>query len=260
MLARRQALIPNESFYWKALVDTFLQKLATRMRGDSKYKGLLDRLRERAVPVELAAPKPAMKLTWFDRMFDGLGDDWSKRMRSITSRAALTDETILVTRLVEDRNAKPEPHDGRIALIKILCWELRIHLDEQEYRIPCVCNSRNLDVPWTCRFADGLPGPQDGAEFPFCPPKDWPDPKREPSEPTDHVQPGKTAWGISGQSPPLNRRPASVTIGMFTYPTRKRRSTDWISSTLLDGAKQHREMARELPAPCTMFPRTRRDA
>lgn len=177
MLAREDMIIPDEPLYWRPLVTEFLRALAERMRGDTRYKGLLDRLRERATPVKLAPLVPGLKLLEFDRLFDPLGPEWARRMRHIVTRSALTQETILVTRLTAPRNARLCHHDGRLALVEKLCWELRVDTATGPHRIPCVCNSRNHRVGWTRRYADGLPGHDDDADFPFCPPEDWSDPR-----------------------------------------------------------------------------------
>lgn len=145
------------------------------MRGDSRYKALLDRLKDRVAPVALA-PLVRVDLSSFDQMFDGFGPEWGRRMRQIVSRSALTEETILVTRLIAPRNARPCHHDGRVALVEKLCWELRIEAASQSHRVACICNSRNHRVAWTRRYADGLPGHEDEADFPFCPAEDWAEP------------------------------------------------------------------------------------
>jgi hypothetical protein len=176
MLAREKMVIPNEPTYWQPLVGEFLRRLAGRMSGDPRYKNLLDRLKDHVAPVTLAPLVRGIGLTDFDRMFDPLGKEWGLRMRGIVCRAALTDETILVTRLVEPRNARPHDHDGRVALVEKLCWELLIKAPTDLHRVACVCNSRNLRVAWTRRYADGLPGHEDEAAFPFCPAEDWADP------------------------------------------------------------------------------------
>jgi hypothetical protein len=176
MLAREKMVIPNEATYWQPLVLGFLRQLAGRMSGDPRYKNLLDRLKDRVAPVALAPLVRGLELSEFDRMFDPLGQEWGQRMRQIVSRAALTDETILVTRLIDPRNARPCHHDGRVALVEKLCWELRIKAAAHIHRVACVCSSRNHEVAWSRRYADGLPGHEDGADFPFCPREDWADP------------------------------------------------------------------------------------
>lgn len=174
MLARERMTIPNEPTYWQPFVLDFLRRLAARMRGDHRYKNLLDRLKDCVAPVAFASPaNVSRELPEFDRMFGPLGPEWSRRMQQIVIRSAFTAETILVTRLIEPRNARPCHHDGRVALVEKLCWELRIKAAAKVYRVACVCNSRNHKVAWTRRYADGLPGHEDGADFPFCPPDDW---------------------------------------------------------------------------------------
>ena len=176
MLARQGMSIPADPIYWQPLVKDFIRKLAERMRGEARYKNLLDRLMERAAPAALAPLVPGLKLSGFDRMFDPLGTDWVRRMRHIVCRSALTEDTILVTRLTAPRNARPCHHDGRLALVEKLCWELHVEAAARVHRVACVCSSRNHRVAWTRRYADGLPGHQDSADFPFCPPENWADP------------------------------------------------------------------------------------
>jgi hypothetical protein len=173
MLSRRQAVIPAEPRYWRPFVGEIVQRFAGRVARDHRYKQLLDRLLDRAVPVPLAPCAGPLKLAGFDRMFDDLGAEWGQRMRLIVSRAALTNDTILLTRLLPGRNAREVYHDRRVALVERLCWELRVETGEQARTIPCVASSRNERIRWTCRYSDELPAHEDGALFPFCPPDDW---------------------------------------------------------------------------------------
>lgn len=181
MLSRRQAVIPAAGFYWNPFMLEILRPLVQRVSRDHRYKSLLDRLRDRAQPVTLAPPIGSAALTGFDAMFDPLGSSWGEIMRQIVARCAQTDETIVVTRLVPGRNARVHDHDGRPALVEKLCWELHVRSGGHLRRIPCVCNSRNLELRWTCRYADGLPAHEDGAAFPFCPPPDpmWAEPSTQ---------------------------------------------------------------------------------
>lgn len=179
MLARRQIIIPAEPFYWQPFVVEVLQPLARLVAGDHRYKQLLDRLRERAIAVPLTTTVGKLKLAGFDRMFDDLGPAWGQRMRLIVSRAALTDDTLLLTRLVLGRNAREVHHDRRVALVERLCWELRVEAGDHTRAISCVASSRNERIRWTCRYSDELPAHEDKAEFPFCPPDDWSDPRRD---------------------------------------------------------------------------------
>jgi hypothetical protein len=176
MLARERMVVPDEVTYWQPMVVELLRRLAARMSGEPRYKNLLDRLKDRVAPVALAPLVRGIELTDFDRMFDLLGRAWGQRMRQIVSRSALTEETILVTRLIEPRNARSCHHDGRLALVEKLCWELRINAAHQLHRVACICSSRNHRVAWTRRYADGLPGHEDGSDFPFCPPEEWLEP------------------------------------------------------------------------------------
>jgi hypothetical protein len=176
MLARERMIVPDEPAYWQPMVVNILRRLAARMNGDSRYKNILDRLKDCVGPVALAPLVQGIELTDFDRMFDPLGEEWGRRMRQIVSRSAITEETILVTRLIAPRNALPCHHDGRLALVEKLCWELRIKAANKVHRVACVCSSRNYRVDWTCRYADGLPGHKDESDFPFCPPENWSDP------------------------------------------------------------------------------------
>jgi hypothetical protein len=175
MLSREQMVIPDEPTYWRPLALDFLRRLVGRMSGDHRYKKLLDQLKYRVAPVTLA-PLVRVAMSGFDQMFDGFGPEWVRRMRQIVTRSALTEETILVTRLIEPRNARRHVHDGRVALVEKLCWELRITAAAQTHRVACICSSRNHQVAWTRRYSDGLPGHEDGADFPFCPAEDWADP------------------------------------------------------------------------------------
>jgi hypothetical protein len=59
-------------------------------------------------------------------------------MRHLLARCARTDETILVTRLVQGRNARVHDHDGRPALVEKVCWELGVSTGGRRHRIPCV--------------------------------------------------------------------------------------------------------------------------
>jgi len=177
MLWQKRLTIPKERSYWPQLEREFLRRLSARMSGDHRYPKLLDRLADLAVDVPLAAPARA-RLGGFDRLFAPLGQDWRRRMDSVLVRAALTGETIVVTRLVPNRNARAHHHDGRLALVEKSCWELRAEAAGALHRIACVCNSRNLTVPFTRRYDDRLPAAADAAAFPFCPPENWSAPDR----------------------------------------------------------------------------------
>jgi hypothetical protein len=173
MLSHPGTTVPAEPGYWRPFATDLLPRLDRRMGGDSRYKLLLRRLHDRVAYVPLAPVIAGTRLAGFDLMFDPLGPEWGAKMREVISRAVLTDATVLVTRLLSRRNARAVRHDDRVALVEKLCWELRVEALGSVHRVACVCNSRNLRVRWTCRYADGLPGHEDKAKFPFCPPADW---------------------------------------------------------------------------------------
>jgi hypothetical protein len=179
MLSRSGAIIPDERDYWRAFASQPLRAISASMRGRSRYLHLLDRLRERAVSTRLAPlPSDTVEIAGFDPLFVALDEEWRARMKRVLVRCAHTSATILVTRLQLGCNARAHDHDGRIALVEKLCWELVVRSGDRAHAIPCVCSSRNLRLSWTCRYADELPAHEDGAAFPFCPPDDWRDPAR----------------------------------------------------------------------------------
>lgn len=168
--------IPEDDVYWPRLWQEFGVPLAERLRRDREHKRHLDALRRRtrhhSFGPLLAELDPG---EGFDVMFNDFGPGWVRTMRSVVIACARMEETILLTRLIPGRNAKPSDHkDYRHVFIEKTCWELVSSAGgARRTRIPCVCSRRNMILPWTCRYADGLPAEQDGGRCPFYPPEDW---------------------------------------------------------------------------------------
>lgn len=176
-LYQREAYVPQDAFYWPMLVDRFLAPLRQRIRSDPAYKHLLQRLQLRACPVELPPIPSPFHVADAKQMFGHFGEDCVTTMEAILTGCALLGDTILVTRLLKGRNAQSSTHkDYAETFVEKTCWELAVEIEGEPFkRIPCVCTRRNLEVPWTCRYADALPAHEDGGKCPFYPPDNWND-------------------------------------------------------------------------------------
>lgn len=172
--------IPQDEFYWPRLVDEILRPLAKKMHGNRSYSRHLTALQRMGRPVVLPplSPGDLLETTGFELMFSDLGEDWVTTMRAVVAGCTLSDETVLVTRLLRGRNAKPSDHEDYAKIfIENLCWELRIDFAGGHVRrVPCVCSRRNMEIGWTRRYSEELPAHEDSARFPFCPPDNWEDP------------------------------------------------------------------------------------
>ena len=177
MLDESGASIPEDEFYWPKIWSELGAPLLGRMRDNRDYKRHLDALRRRARHTRIPAPPAEIRLesSAFQLMFGGLGAGWVQTMQGILAGCVGLDETILLTRLIPGRNARPSDHeDYRHVFVEKTCWEFVIQPGGAEpRRVACVCSSRNMEVPWTCRYADGLPSEEDGGKCPFYPPEDW---------------------------------------------------------------------------------------
>lgn len=171
ILRHTQAQIP-ESPYWRKLQLEIVQPL---VRGSSRELRIrLDVIRGYVSSVRFPELPPRVKVWDFRLLFEQAGPDWVDVMAGILTTCALSEETLLVTRLIDGRNARDHSGPGECRLVEKTCWNLRVQAPGTEVRrIPAVCSRRNVSIPWTTRFDDRLPAADDEASFPFCPPQGW---------------------------------------------------------------------------------------
>jgi hypothetical protein len=169
---KTRARIPNQDWYWGELQRSLVlpvERVATR-----RMKLAIDELRRHAGRIEFPAPVQAR--AWGIKPlfgWDRCPPDWLERMQQVLLGCALSDETLLITRLFEGRNLQIHA-TGRCTLHEKTRWRLYLHAKGQPPRsIPCVSSARNLAVDWTTRYDERLPASSDGARYPFCPPEGW---------------------------------------------------------------------------------------
>jgi hypothetical protein len=174
LLHSKQAHIPDVAWYWKKVQRELIRPLHAR----PEYREL-DRLYDFVQAVKLPTMPSKVKVCNFDQMFGLLGAHWVVIMENLVTQAVLTgEEIVLLTHLRSKRNLTVHQGPGRCTAREKMYWELRVQpAGDDTTRVPVVCRKRNLDVPWTCRFDDSLPAEFDDAKYPFCPPRDWRDPK-----------------------------------------------------------------------------------
>ena len=106
--------------------------------------------------------------------WSNLAPGWFEAMEQLLLRCALTGERgVVITRPIEGRNVRRHAV-GRCELMEKTRWRVYVHASgAPPWRADCVTHPRNLSSPWTSRFDHRLPGPEDGARYPFCPPLRW---------------------------------------------------------------------------------------
>ncbi len=167
VLRRSKAKIPEIRPYWVRLEREHF----TPLRGHDRDIDEIRRYRSRE---GLGESVPKASISGLDHLLQGTDPDWISIFADLVVACALTDYTILITRLIEGRNLKRHlDQDNREALREKILWDIRIELGASPIRIPLICVERNLLVPWTTRFDEALPAIEDGAPFPFCPPTGW---------------------------------------------------------------------------------------
>lgn len=169
VLRRSQAKVPETRPYWPRLEREHFAPLRRHIRD-------IDEIRRYRFRDGLTTPFRKVPIAGLDRLLQGTDPDWASVLEGLILACASSEETILVTRLIEGRNLKRHlDQDSREALREKILWDVRMDFGDGPIRIPLICVERNLQVPWTIRFDEALPASEDGASFPFCPPAGWQD-------------------------------------------------------------------------------------
>ncbi len=150
------------------MIRPFSQKSSRRIRVG------LDAIRDFVTTIQFPKSPPRIRVWDFRALFAEAGLEWVNLMaRTVTGCTLTGEETILITRLRPERNARIHSGPDRCCLTEKICWNLRAQVPGMEtWRIPAVATRRNVSFPWTARFDDRLPA-EDEAAFSFCPPQDW---------------------------------------------------------------------------------------
>ena len=161
--------------YWKPLWGELIGPLERRF---SRCRQQFSELRKLSIQRPLPELTEQSKVWGFVALFQqgayGLGPPWPDRMSSAVLRlTTLREEIVLVTKPVLDRNITRH-QSGHSVLDECTRWRLLVQpRTPTVIPIPCIHHLRHVHLPWTARYDRRLPGQEDDARYPFCPPMEW---------------------------------------------------------------------------------------
>jgi hypothetical protein len=170
------ACIPDYYPYWGRLQRELVSPLRLTCR-NPRTKRAIDQLSHCTGTIQFP-PAPTSVTTDLHQLYDWapLAPSWLEVMNRVVLGCSLADDTILVVRLSEGRNLTKHVATvgtGSCELLEKRVWAVTLTAPNRQLRVPCVCNQRNVNIPWTARFDDQLPAHEDGARYPFYPPSSW---------------------------------------------------------------------------------------
>jgi hypothetical protein len=175
LLRRSGARLVAAEDYWPPLWKELVQPLERRF---PSVRVQLGELRKLGVPRTLPTLDRSHRVWGFEPMFGHpcLGGEWADRMAKAVLRLALghaEEPLLLVAREVGGRNVV-EHKAGHSVILESTRWRLYVQPGTaQPVAVPAVRSIRQIEVPWTARYDWRLPGAEDGARYPFCPPLKW---------------------------------------------------------------------------------------
>lgn len=162
--------------YWLPLWQELIEPLICNF---PRLMGDFAQLRKAGLPRSLLPFDGPHRIWGFVPMFHqphlSLDHSWPDRMARamIRMHLSLGEPIVLFVRPVQGRNIMRHGA-GHSVIDETTRWRLYIQPRTAEpVAISCVTRPRNLEVPWTARFDARLPGAEDGARYPFCPPARW---------------------------------------------------------------------------------------
>lgn len=179
ILRGHSGLIPGGPS-WERLYAEHIRPL-TRQAKRPRVRSALDSLRHRVTAMDLPPKRAGDRCSprELDLLFpvDVTPSRARDEIETLLLRCVRAgEETVLITPLVESRNAIAHRHQGSV-LVEKTVWKIRAELaGGGVHAIRCIRCERNLQVGWTRRYDESLPAAQDAADCPFCPVDDWQDP------------------------------------------------------------------------------------
>ena len=172
ILQATNGYIPKDRL-WLNIERRLIAPLLQKHMGNPSIRQPLTIIRNRLSPSPAAKSKRVTVWSFRD-LFACLGADWTNLVvfsaASLLSSGAST--PLVVVRRVVGRNLIV--HGNPPGALQEKCiWNLRMLTEHCFARMLCVANERNIKVPWTCRYDDRLPAPEDKAPYPFCAPINW---------------------------------------------------------------------------------------
>lgn len=164
--------IPKDQL-WLNIERRLIVPLLHKHLRNQRFRQPLAIIRDRLRPIPVTESKRVTVWSFRD-LFACLGGDWTDLV--VLSAASLLSSgestTLVVVRRILGRNLIV--HGSPPGALQEKCiWNLRMLTEHCFSRMLCVANERNIKVPWTCRYDDRLPAPEDGAAYPFCAPINW---------------------------------------------------------------------------------------